>query len=246
MEAGGDVETMQSDQPDPHVALSLAIETEQLRGAIEELPAEFREVVVLKDLQGLSYRQIAEIIEVPIGTVMSRLSRGRQRLTEKLCAERGKVSPMECNQMRELISAYADGELDAQAARRGRATSGKLPGMFPRPGKHFDIESAMRADALLYNVPGALGKKIDTMVRKAADPTAGLKGKPSRPLLQLKHVLMATAAAAILAAGITGYWMWPSARQRIEADAVQDHKQCSRPIISLMCHLPILKQFCTG
>jgi RNA polymerase sigma-70 factor (ECF subfamily) len=89
MDAGGDVETMQSDQPDPHLALSLTIETEQLRGAIEELPPEFREVVVLKDLQGLSYRQIAEIIEVPIGTVMSRLSRGRQRLTEKLCVQKG-------------------------------------------------------------------------------------------------------------------------------------------------------------
>ena len=40
--------------------------------AIEELPIEFREAVVLKDLQGMSYREIAEIASVPIGTVMSR------------------------------------------------------------------------------------------------------------------------------------------------------------------------------
>jgi RNA polymerase sigma-70 factor (ECF subfamily) len=62
-----------------------------LRLAIEELPAEFREVIVLKDLQGLSYRQIADIVQVPIGTVMSRLSRGRRRLTERLCAPKGAV-----------------------------------------------------------------------------------------------------------------------------------------------------------
>ena len=89
MDADGDVETMQSDEPEPHVALSLSIETEQLRSAIEGLPREFREVIILKDLQGLSYRQIAEITQVPIGTVMSRLSRGRQRLTEKLCVQKG-------------------------------------------------------------------------------------------------------------------------------------------------------------
>ena len=70
-------------------ALSRTIETDRLRAAIEELPAEFREVVVLKDLQGLSYREIAEIVAVPIGTVMSRLSRGRQRLTERLSVQKG-------------------------------------------------------------------------------------------------------------------------------------------------------------
>jgi RNA polymerase sigma factor (sigma-70 family) len=89
MDADGDVGAMESDQPEPHLALSRTIETERLRTAIEELPAEFREVVVLKDLQGLSYREIAEIVEVPIGTVMSRLSRGRQRLTERLSAQKG-------------------------------------------------------------------------------------------------------------------------------------------------------------
>jgi len=89
MDADGDVEAMQSEEPEPHSVLSLTIETDRLRSAIEELPGEFREVVVLKDLQGLSYREIAEIVEVPIGTVMSRLSRGRQRLADKLSVQKG-------------------------------------------------------------------------------------------------------------------------------------------------------------
>lgn len=51
-----------------------------VRDALEQLPADFREVMVLREIEGLSYKEIAEIVHVPIGTVMSRLSRGRERL----------------------------------------------------------------------------------------------------------------------------------------------------------------------
>ena len=51
-----------------------------LRGALEDLPLEFREALVLRELEGLSYKEIAEIAGVPLGTVMSRLSRGRKQL----------------------------------------------------------------------------------------------------------------------------------------------------------------------
>jgi RNA polymerase sigma factor (sigma-70 family) len=53
---------------------------EQVQNAVESLPADFREVIVLRELEGLSYKEIAAIVGVPIGTVMSRLSRGRERL----------------------------------------------------------------------------------------------------------------------------------------------------------------------
>jgi RNA polymerase sigma-70 factor (ECF subfamily) len=48
------------------------------------LPAEFRDVVVMADLEGLSYKEIAEMVGCPEGTVMSRLFRGRQRLRKRL------------------------------------------------------------------------------------------------------------------------------------------------------------------
>ena len=53
---------------------------EQVQLALESLPVDFREVVVLRELEGLSYKEIAAVVGVPVGTVMSRLSRARERL----------------------------------------------------------------------------------------------------------------------------------------------------------------------
>ena len=58
--------------------------SQALRQALDALPAEYREVVVLRELEQFSYQEIAEIAGIPIGTVMSRLSRARRRLQEML------------------------------------------------------------------------------------------------------------------------------------------------------------------
>jgi len=55
-----------------------------VRKALERLPANFREVLILRELEGMSYEEIAEITGTPAGTVMSRLSRGRDRLRQAL------------------------------------------------------------------------------------------------------------------------------------------------------------------
>jgi RNA polymerase sigma factor (sigma-70 family) len=64
---------------------------QSVRGAVEELPVELREVVVLRELEGLSYKEIAAIAGIPMGTVMSRLARARTRLHERLggCGDGG-------------------------------------------------------------------------------------------------------------------------------------------------------------
>jgi len=64
----------------PEAALIAKVDAEQLRAAIAGLPTPFRETLVLRDIEGLDYREIAEATEVPIGTVMSRLARARRRL----------------------------------------------------------------------------------------------------------------------------------------------------------------------
>jgi RNA polymerase sigma-70 factor (ECF subfamily) len=64
----------------PETALIAKTDAAQLRAAIAALPMPFRETLVLRDVEGLDYREIAEATEAPIGTVMSRLARARHRL----------------------------------------------------------------------------------------------------------------------------------------------------------------------
>jgi RNA polymerase sigma-70 factor (ECF subfamily) len=72
------------------VLLEQSENAELVRQAIEDLPNEFREILVLRHIEGLSYREIAEIAQVPPGTVMSRLARARGKLKECLAAQMSK------------------------------------------------------------------------------------------------------------------------------------------------------------
>ena len=65
---------------DPGVALDRARDRQTVRAAIEQLSTEFREAITLRELEGLSYKEIADIAGVPIGTIMSRLARARRQL----------------------------------------------------------------------------------------------------------------------------------------------------------------------
>jgi len=65
---------------------------ESLRSALEKLPDEFREIIVLHDLEGLAYKEIAVVAGIPIGTVMSRLARARARLRNEIIAANAKES----------------------------------------------------------------------------------------------------------------------------------------------------------
>jgi len=71
-------------EPTPEAQLIAKADTEAVGAAITALPSPFREVVVLRDINGLSYREIASTIGVPIGTVMSRLARARCQLAIEL------------------------------------------------------------------------------------------------------------------------------------------------------------------
>jgi len=72
------------DSPDPETQLLRQDTVARVRVAIEQLPVEFREVLVLREIEGLSYKEIATVVRVPIGTVMSRLARARDRLQTTL------------------------------------------------------------------------------------------------------------------------------------------------------------------
>lgn len=68
----------------PEASALRASDARWVRDAIAALPREYREVIVLRELEELSYKEISNIVDVPIGTVMSRLSRGRDLLQQKL------------------------------------------------------------------------------------------------------------------------------------------------------------------
>jgi RNA polymerase sigma-70 factor (ECF subfamily) len=69
---------------DPLRPLEQQAARERVRAALEELPVEYREVLVLRELEGMSYKEVAKAAVLPLGTVMSRLSRARQRLQQVL------------------------------------------------------------------------------------------------------------------------------------------------------------------
>lgn len=73
--------------PNPGAALLQNASVATVREAIAELPVEFREAIVLRELEGLSYKEISAVADVPIGTVMSRLARARSLLQRRLLAQ---------------------------------------------------------------------------------------------------------------------------------------------------------------
>ncbi len=80
---------------------------DEIKDAVEDLPTQYREVVLLADVQGFSYKEIAEILEIPDGTVMSRLHRGRAKLQKDLlefASKRGLlVGPSQINSNQERL-----------------------------------------------------------------------------------------------------------------------------------------------
>ena len=95
-ELGGAVAAGAPDRPQlggsPEAQAIASEDRERLTRALEELPPRFREVLVLRELEGCSYKEIAAITSVPIGTVMSALSRARKQLQVSLTAPQANVN----------------------------------------------------------------------------------------------------------------------------------------------------------
>lgn len=107
------------DKQSPDQAMMSASVSDDVQRALEQLPDDFRTAVILCDMQGLSYKEIAEIMETPVGTVMSRLFRGRKLLAAALkefAVAEGYVKP-ETNETNETIN--LDKYRAAKKAREG-------------------------------------------------------------------------------------------------------------------------------
>lgn len=76
----------------PYLTLVRKDEQNEVRRALESLPARYREMIILRDLEGFSYQEIAGILDCPAGTVMSRLARAREQLREEVMGRRALAS----------------------------------------------------------------------------------------------------------------------------------------------------------
>ena len=81
-----------SSDSDPERALAIKYDVELVRRCLDDLPIDYRDALVLREIEGLSYKEISEIADIPIGTVMSRLSRGRTLLLRRLTQQRQRES----------------------------------------------------------------------------------------------------------------------------------------------------------
>ena len=79
-----DMAALVDSAPNPETSLLQDRRSEMVRSAISRLSLEFREALLLREMEGMSYKEIAFVLKVPLGTVMSRLSRARALLVEEL------------------------------------------------------------------------------------------------------------------------------------------------------------------
>ena len=83
-------ENQPADGPDPEQSALAGDRRRQVAAALAALPAEMREILVLREIEDLPYKQIAAVLDLPIGTVMSRLARARERLAAELRGRLGR------------------------------------------------------------------------------------------------------------------------------------------------------------
>ena len=77
---------------DPQTVLIKNANSELIREAMEQLPFEYREILILRELEELPYKEIAQIVDIPLGTVMSRISRARKELYLRLSRPKGELA----------------------------------------------------------------------------------------------------------------------------------------------------------
>ena len=118
------VHTDIAESQDPETLLQRKAEGQSLNRALEELPTAFPEVLVLLEVEGLSYKEIAEVLGIPIGTVMSRLTRARQRLRKSLSRDLSNGKTLEGRSPNGAHSGELHTERDSQSVIRELSEGG--------------------------------------------------------------------------------------------------------------------------
>jgi len=141
---------------DPETLAIRAEDTRHVQDALRRLPVEYREVLVLRELEELGYREIAAIADLPLGTVMSRLARGRRRLATLLASYRGEPRGASAGEATNDSVVRAQGCAD-DAAGVGGSSQARRPSVREAGGR-FREEPAADGGASLRRLPHAEGR----------------------------------------------------------------------------------------
>ena len=188
-----------------------------IRDMVSALPDAFREAIVLREINDLSYREIADIVGVPVGTVMSRLARGRSMLRAAWLPPRRRHM-MTCDEAKVLLHALLDGELDAGHAREVEAHIAGCPRCAAELAQFREMRDAMSGANLRFAAPAALRSRIEASVAGGAVAAAA----PSRRSL-LQGFAFGTALSAIAATGVVFMVVRSDQDERMLGDVVSAH-----------------------
>ena len=151
---------------------------------------------MLREINDLSYREIAEVVGAPIGTVMSRLARGRAHVARRLARAKEKRPTMTCEEAEVLLHALIDGELDAGHAREVEAHVAGCPRCAARARRlPRDAPGDAPAADCAYAAPAALRARIERAL-----PTPARARQPARAAA--KALRWAARVGAAAAAGL--------------------------------------------
>ena len=223
---------------DPETRLARDESVARLHRALAGLPPELRECLVLRELEDIWSKELAHVIGVPIGTVMSRLWRARQALMNSPGGRTGAMNSDACAEMRLLVQAGVDGELEPAEAARVEAHLGQCSGCTRGPGAaSWTIQPPASRGVLITRLRNAPGGGTDAYRRRCGpeDTDRSLTG-PERPAVASAPLGLLPKAGAPFGAGFA--WpralrsrscSWSRAAARLPDSVVADHIRALQP-----------------
>src|SRR5262249_53566693 len=182
----------------PEVALVRAADARAVAACLAELPHEYREVGVLRELEGLAYKDIAAVVGVPIGTRMSRLPRRRRapppraRRTRRAAEE----AVLSCARVHQVLDAYVDGELDPATVAELDEHLASCTACAALRAERLALGAEIRAAAAYHPAPPGLRATIERSLPRPE------RAASRRPSWTIAGALAAGAAVTGLAAGL--------------------------------------------
>ena len=165
--------------PNPEALLLQSADTQRVKDALEELPPEFREAIILRELEGMSYNEIAGLCGVPLGTVMSRLARAPTPGSGTSAVWRERSLAVSCPENETLIHGYLDCELDLGSALRFEAHMKECAACAQAVENHKALSRTLKSGPFYYRASRDFEQRIRAALVES-NSTPSLSATPAR------------------------------------------------------------------